>query len=137
MGFRPTFDVQHKKQLDPLVDKKIGNAYATVEYVAQNMAKLLDLTPKGYEERYVKGSLTLIGQTVLIPLPADIDVTKIRSSVIQIRSTLYQIYTEQSGVFSAFVNSSGLSIKLLDNAPITAQNATVMWTITYGVGDEA
>lgn len=43
MGFRPTFDIQHKQAEDPLVDKKIGNAYKTVEYVAEHMDELIAL----------------------------------------------------------------------------------------------
>jgi hypothetical protein len=135
MGFRPTFDVQHKRAEDPLVDKKIGNAYRNVEYVAQHMDEILALTPKGYEDRYVEGSLGLIGETTTIPLPADISISTVRKSEVQIRSIQGQIYSQVDGVFTASVGSTGLTITLKADAPYLLQNSLVMWTITYGVAD--
>lgn len=132
MGMRPTFDVKHKLAEDPLVDKKIGNAYKTVEYVAEHMDKLLSLTPRATEERYVEGLLGLVGETTVIPFPSDITVTLVRASSVQVRSRQGQIYSELSGIFTAVVNANGLTITLKADAPLILQNSYVMWTITYG-----
>lgn len=133
MGMRPTFNVPREKALDPLVDKTIGNAYKTVNYVAENMDKLLSLTPREFEERFIIGSLGLLGETVTIPIPSDIPVEKIRNSVVQIRDVLSQIYTEQSGLFTVVLRTNGLHVTLKPTSPYELQNSTILWTITYGV----
>ena len=133
MGMRPSFNVQKTTGFDPMVDKTIGNAYETVNYVAENMDKLLEFTPPDIQERYVEGMLGLKGETVTIAVPWDIPMDMIRSSAVQIRDVLSQIYDVASGYFTYTLRTNGLHVTLEDDAPYELQNSVILWTITYGV----
>lgn len=133
---RPTFDVVCKKALDPLVDKTIGNAYETVNYVADHMDELLALTPRETDTRYVQGLIGLLGSTATIPLPVDISVNIIRSSTVQLRTIGGVIHNESSGYFTVALSAAGLVVTLKPTAPLALQNSVVLWTIVFGVINE-
>lgn len=133
MGMRPTFDVADKKALDPLVDKTIGNAYETVEYVAEHMSELLALTPRETDTRYIESSVGLLGQTTQVAIPVDISVDNIRSSVVQLRDSTGRFYDLSSGYFEVVLNRTRMEVTLLGSAPLVMQNAKILWTIVFGV----
>ena len=132
---RPTFDVADKKALDPLVDKTIGNAYETVEYVAEHMSELLALTPRETDTRYIESSVGLLGQTTPVPIPVDIPVDMIRSSIVQLRDNTGRFYDITYGYFEVVLNSTRLEVTLLGSAPLAMQNAKILWTLVFGVAN--
>lgn len=132
---RPTFDVPNKQALDPLVDKTIGNAFDTVNYVAEHMKELLTLTPRDTDTRYIESSVGLLGQTTPVPIPVDIPVDMIRSSVVQLRDSTGRFYDITSGYYEVVLNRTRLEVTLLGSAPLVMQNAKILWTLVYGVSN--
>uniref|UniRef100_A0AAU6VZW3 Tail fiber protein n=1 Tax=Pseudomonas phage Arace01 TaxID=3138526 RepID=A0AAU6VZW3_9VIRU len=155
MGFRPTFDIQHEKAEDPMVDKRIGNAYKTVKYVADHMEELIKAAsgggggntgggggglPAGYAKVIVEGTTGQFGgANTIVPFPAGVNVGNIVESNVQIRTPTGLLMSENANLFTAYVVGTlggqpinGLYLLLATtNDALMLINSTIIWSITY------
>lgn len=153
MGFRPTFDVPCVNGQDSLVDKKIGNAYDTVKYVAEHMDELIRAAsgggggggsggglPAGYLKTIATGVTGAFpGSNTIIPFPAGVTYENIVESNVQIRSNAGIFVGENANLFTSYAVSSiggqpinGLYLMLATtNDAQMLINSAIIWSITY------
>ena len=131
---RPTFDrpmTTNSPSGTPVVDKRLGDAFPTVQYVADNMSALLRLVPGAISSTLVKGSTWLKGMTVELPLPADIPVTTVVGFTVQVRDQNLVLWDQTSGHWTQRLEGGVLKLTLLSTAPTELQNSPIYWNINH------
>lgn len=131
--------------VNPLIDKMIGNSYQTVKfvsgyckeirYVAEKMEDIY-LVAKNMatvkENAVVKGTSGIAGSDTILPFPDQVDITKIVSTQVMIRSVLDgALYDSSHGYFTSRVASDGLHLLLSNTAPLSVQNSEIVWFIIH------
>lgn len=132
---------------NPLIDKTIGNSFQTVKYVAdyckdiryvaENMEDVYIVAQnmKSIKENtFVTGTTGISGSSVIVPLPTQVDLTKILVSNVVIRSALTgDVYDSSFGYFTCRIASDGLHLTLDGAAPSSVQNSPFVWFLIYNV----
>lgn len=131
---RPTFDrpmTTDDPSGTPVVDKRLGDAFPTVQYVANNMDALLRLVPGAVSSTLVKGSTWLKGMTVELDLPADIPVTTVVGFTVQVRDQNLVLWDQTSGHWTQVLTGGKLQLTLKSTAPTELQNSPIYWNINH------
>lgn len=124
-----------------LVDKMIGTAYATVRAVALALAEVkfvaanIDWIKAAAGNRLdgmITGTTAARGTAKLIPLPIEIAApSKIVLNSVTILGDDGTLYTGDSGVFTAKIGVTGLSVTLLSTAPAELEDCQIRWVFSY------
>jgi hypothetical protein len=126
----------------PMVDKRIGTAFAivdlvaknleTVAYVASNMEALVAIAAKNEIEAtaYVTAVAGAIGVPVDIPYPTDVTNSSIKVFTVNILGTNGRIHVP-SEYYTAEIISNNLRVTLGATAPSQMVGGTIRWHMIY------
>lgn len=126
-----------------LVDKLIGNAYDIVKYVASyldviryvasNMEDIYEVAVNLKRSGLVLGQTGLANQTVSVAIPEGVTQDMILSSSVMLADATGSLFGSDSGYFTASIQAGALRVYLNPLVPVSLQNTTIRWFITYGV----
>ena len=125
----------------PLVDKMLGNAFTTVQevadnldeirYLAANLAAIIALAESASAEHIitVRGVVGALGSTTTVVLPTGVTVGNINSSTVLLSTPGGTVYSSDSNVFTADIISGSLYLNLLADAPAGAAGSAFCWRL--------
>lgn len=123
--------------VNPLIDKMIGNAYDIVKYVARYL-KEIRYVAENMEHIYIaangnKVKFSAVGNgtdTLIIPLPSEVDTTSIEEISVAVVITSGDVYTAGSDKVYYYITNGTIEFAINDAA---LYNGTFNVTITQAI----
>ena len=120
-----------------LVDNMIGSAYSIVKSVAENLKYILHVSANmpqlidmvDFKQTLVTGTLSTVGQTVVIPMPAG--VTEVKHFTYSIKKLGGTLYPEVDCPVEAAITGTNLTVTLDADASVSFEGATINVRIVY------
>ena len=126
---------------DPLVDKLIGNAYEYVKYVARyvkeiryvalNMEHIYRVSRNMYHNVLQVATLTSLGSSYEIALPAGVTPLMIINSSVIVKTTDNKIYGASPANFSWVIADGKLTVTVPGDAPAALVGGQIRWLLNW------
>jgi hypothetical protein len=142
MSFRNMFgssNCDNKGSL--LVDNMIGSAFDIVKSVADNLKYILHVSTNlvyivditEFKQRLATSTLGLVGQTILVPLPAEALVltAEVINVSVNLKKETGELYPEKDCPISVIVRNGNIEVTLNADANVSFEEATIYCRVSF------